>query len=120
MCTNSDGTTSNSNCTSYETNNGVPLHLANLDSKALTYCNPNYAYGGVCNSNSAWAMDAIDFEAITGSTLSMDSCYNVSDSTECGYGNDLIDNGVYEIKFSDGEIIASIKIINKGVVVTNE
>lgn len=34
--------------------------------------------------------------------------------------NDLIDNGVYEIKFSDGEIIASIKIINKGVVVTNE
>ena len=98
MCTNADGTPSNSNCSNSETTGGVPLHLANLDSKALTYCNPSYAFGGTCDSNSAWAMDAIDFEAITGTPLyfnssSDNSCYNVSNSTECGYGNDLIDNG---------------------------
>ena len=74
---------------------GAPQHLANLDSKALTYCNPSYAFGGACDSNSAWAMDAIDFEAITGTPLYYNSCYYVSDSTECGYGNDLIDNGGY-------------------------
>ena len=95
MCTKADGTTSNSSCGNYETNTGVPLHLANLDSKALTYCNPRYAFGGACDSNSAWAMDAIDFEAITGSALSSSSCYGSSKDVACGYGNDLIDNGGY-------------------------
>ena len=95
MCTNADGTTSNSSCSSNETTEGVPLHLANLDSKALTYCNPSYAFGGACDSNSAWAMDASDFQVITGSALSSSSCYKSSEDTTCGYGNDLIDNGGY-------------------------
>ena len=93
ICTNSDGTTSDSSCSNYETTAGVPLHLANLDSKVLTYCNPDYAYGGVCNSSSVWAMDAIDFETITGSTLSSSSCLQSNEDAACGYGNDLIDNG---------------------------
>ena len=95
MCTDSNGTSSNSSCSDYETTNGVPMHLANLDSKALTYCNTNYAYGGICNSSSAWAMDSDDFQNITGSVLSSSSCFSQLNSIECGYGNNLIDNGSY-------------------------
>lgn len=29
----------------YEITTGVPQHLSNLNSKALTYCNSNYTYG---------------------------------------------------------------------------
>ena len=93
LCTNSDGTTSNSSCSSYETTNGVPLHLANLNQASLKYCNPEFAYGGACDSNSAWAMNATDFQNITGKTLSSSSCYNSDSDATCGYGNDLIDNG---------------------------
>ena len=95
MCTSSDGTSSNSSCSDYETTNGAPMHLANLDSKALTYCNPDYAYGGICNSSSAWAMDTLDFQIITGSVLSFSSCNSQSKKVACGYRNDLIDNGGY-------------------------
>lgn len=76
----------------------VDNHIVHLDDVAKTYCNVNYAYGGVCNANSVWAMDASDFEQITGSPLyynssSEKSCYQASSSSECGYGNNLIDNG---------------------------
>ena len=92
LCTNSDGTvdTSGSYCSSYEETNGAPLHIANLNSEALKYCNSNYAYGGVCNSSSAWSMQNDDYNQITGSTLS--SCDGNS-STACGLNNTLIDNG---------------------------
>ena len=35
LCTNSDGTTSNSSCSSDETTGGVPLHIANLNAVGL-------------------------------------------------------------------------------------
>ncbi len=95
MCTNSDGTSSNSGCSNYETTNGVPQHLSNLNNAALKYCNPTYAYGGICNSTSSWNMNATDFQNITGSPLSSSSCHKQSESTACGYGNNLIDNGSY-------------------------
>ncbi|MCI6266568.1 MAG: hypothetical protein MR598_06980 [Erysipelotrichaceae bacterium] len=79
----------------YDSTNGAPTHLAKLDSRALKYCNTDYAYGGICNSSSAWAMDATDFQIITGSVLSSSSCYNQSSKVACGYRNDLIDNGGY-------------------------
>ncbi len=69
MCTDSSGNASTS-CSDYETTSGVPKHLANLNAKALTYCNSTYAYGGVCNSSSAWNMNDADFKNITGDTLS--------------------------------------------------
>ena len=92
LCTNSDGTidTSGSKCSNYETTNGAPLHIANLNNEALKYCNSNYAYGGVCNSSSAWSIKDDDFNQITGSTLS--NCHATS-STDCGLNNTLIDNG---------------------------
>ena len=69
MCTSSDGTVGTS-CSDCETTNGVPQHLANLNAKALTYCNSTYSYNNVCNSSSSWNMNTDDFQVITGDTLS--------------------------------------------------
>ena len=69
MCTNSAGTAGTS-CSNWEDTSGVPKHLANLNKKALTYCNSTYAYGGKCDSASAWNMADADFKTITGDTLS--------------------------------------------------
>lgn len=97
MCTNSDGTVSDSSCSDKEATAGTPIHLQNLDDKALTYCNKSYAYGGSCDSSTAWAMDATDFKYITGNILSSSSCYGTSQYgiASCGYNNDLIDGGGY-------------------------
>ncbi len=93
MCTKRDGTSSDTSCIDSETTYGAPQHLANLNNIALKYCNPTYAYGGVCNSTSSWNMNATDFQNITGSLLSSSSCYDQFKSSACGYGNNLIDNG---------------------------
>ena len=69
MCTSSDGTAGTSCGSSWEETSGVPKHLANLNKKALTYCNSTYAYGGKCDSASAWNMADADFKTITGDTL---------------------------------------------------
>lgn len=94
MCTNSNGTAS-TNCSTYETTEGVSIHLANLNNYALKYCNQDYAYGGVCNSSSSWNMNATDFQKIVGKILSNSSCYEKYSDKSCGYTNDLIDNGGY-------------------------
>ena len=87
MCTNSVGTARTSCGDSYEQTARLPKHLANLNAKALTYCNSTYAYGGKCDSASAWNMADADFKAITGATLS--TAYNTS-----GYDSySLINNG---------------------------
>lgn len=77
----------------FETTYGTPIHLANLNNQALKYCNNDYIYGGSCNSNSAWAMNASDFKKITGSDLSKNSCNGETANEACGYNNSLIDNG---------------------------
>ena len=69
VCTNSNGSVGKS-CSSNETTAGLSKHIANLNTKALTYCNSTYAYGGKCDSASAWNMADADFKAITGDTLS--------------------------------------------------
>ena len=90
MCTNSDGTAGTS-CSDYEETEGLPKHIANLNAKALTYCNSTYAYGGKCDSSSAWNMVDADFQAITGDTLS--TAYDQSDGYYDSYS--LINNGGY-------------------------
>lgn len=70
MCTDSSGNAGTSCSSNNESTAGVPKHLANLNTKALTYCNSTYAYGGICNSSSAWNMSDGDFQKITGDTLS--------------------------------------------------
>ena len=87
MCTSSDGTAGTSCGGSYVQASGLPKHIANLNAKALTYCNSTYAYGGKCDSNSAWNIGDADFQAITGDTLS--TVYD-----QLNYNNySLIDNG---------------------------
>lgn len=93
MCTSQTGSISNSSCSDYDTTEGAPLHVQNLNNLALKYCNPNYAYGGICNTSSAWNINASDFKKITGSELNANSCYSSIRDTKCGYGNGLIDNG---------------------------
>ena len=86
MCTNSGGTAGTS-CSSYETTNGVPKHLANLNKKALTYCNSTYAYKGKCDSASAWNIADADFKTITGDIL-------LTANNNSGYDNySIINNG---------------------------
>lgn len=72
MCIDSSGT-AGTNCSSWEATDGVPKHIANLNSKALTYCNSTYAYESKCDSNSAWNMTSNDFKNITGKNMSSSS-----------------------------------------------
>ena len=90
MCTDSSGN-SGTSCSSYESTDGVPKHLANLNAKALTYCNSTYVYGGTCNSSSAWNMNDFDFQKITGDTLS--TAYTKSSGYYTSYS--IINNGSY-------------------------
>ena len=97
FCTNSAG---EKVCGTQESTIGVPLHVANLNNTALNYCNATYAYNNQCSSATTWNLNANDFEQITGSKLyynssSDNSCMNTSQSTACGYNNDLIDNGSF-------------------------
>lgn len=68
-------------------------YLSKLDNMALKYCNENYVRGGICNAKTVWSFKATDFEKMTGSVLSSESCYNQYSNKLCGYTNDLIDNG---------------------------
>ena len=82
VCTSANGVMSSS-CSDYETTSGIPKHLANLSSKALSYCNSTYAYGGACNSSSAWNMNDTDFQRITGDNL------KIAGSRAQGYYQDI-------------------------------
>ncbi len=88
-----------------------------LNSEALKYCNPNYAYGGACQSSyditgsnyNTWALKGSDFYRMTlqlynegrillGFDVATENttgsaCYNEYSVKSCGYNNDLIDNG---------------------------
>ena len=90
MCTNANGTTSDNSCTGSVTVDDVDLHIDNLNNKALTYCNPKYANGGVCDNTTAWALNGNDFYNITGVAFGSDGFGLV------GRTNDLIGlNGGY-------------------------
>lgn len=71
MCTNSSGVMGAS-CSSDDRTMFAQRHRANLNAKSLTYCNSTYAYGGVCDSNSAWNMNNDDFNIIAGFYISLD------------------------------------------------
>ena len=69
MCTNANGTTSDTSCAGSVTVDDVDVHIDNLNNKALTYCNPKYARGGVCDNTTSWALNGNDFYNITGTVL---------------------------------------------------
>ena len=82
---------------------GNATFISEANTAALDYCNSTYAYGGTCNSSSAWAMGNEDFKkitnAISGTSSNLTSaygspyCFLSSPGERCGYNNDLIDNG---------------------------
>ncbi len=77
---------------------GVPNHIAHLNQVALKYCNPNYAYNGVCDGTSSWNINNNDYQIITtniGTKKTLSNCYTNYSNKGCGYNNDLIDNGGY-------------------------
>ena len=92
MSTDASGNTSTGTASSSTSGNGRNTHFTNMNNIALKYCNSKFAYGGVCNSSSAWAMSANDHKIITGGT-EITNCIQVSESTACGYNNSLLDNG---------------------------
>lgn len=77
---------------SYLSSSELDTHIDKLNTRALKYCNSDYAKGGVCDSTTVWAMNGDDFTSLTGKTLS--TCSGTS-SEACGKNNDLIDNGGY-------------------------
>lgn len=95
VATDDTGAISYTRPSNYETTFGIPKHIANLNSLALKYCNTDYAYGNKCDSSSAWALGALDFEKITGNPLNSSDCFHKAFNTSCGYNNDMIDIGSY-------------------------
>ena len=92
LCTNSDGTTSSNSCTSaLSQSSASTTHISNLNAVSLKYCNSAFAYNGSCNSAAAWNFNNDDYEKMVNKTLS--SCLNLGGKVECGYQNNLIDNG---------------------------
>lgn len=94
LATSVDGETAGTSFSTVGDSSSATAHLTNMDTLALKYCNINFAYGGKCNSSTTWAMDATDFQGITGSALSSSSCFN-DNTSACGVGNSLIENGSY-------------------------
>lgn len=72
---------------------GTPKHLENLNKIAAGYCNENYAYGDKCNSDSVWAFGFDDINKILKQELVFANCYSANSNKNCGYNNNLIDNG---------------------------
>ncbi len=92
MSTDASGNTSTGTASSSTSGNGRNTHFTNMNNIALKYCNSKFAYNGVCNNSSAWAMSANDHKIITGGT-EITNCIQVSESTACGYNNSILDNG---------------------------
>lgn len=81
------------NLESSENSDDYEEYLSGLNKIALKYCNSSYAYGDVCDSDSAWIINTWDFKNITASILDDDNCIASNEDEKCGYKNDLIDVG---------------------------
>ena len=96
MATDRDGNTSNSNLNSFDLTEGAVKHIENVKNQVVQdYCDSKYVDGGTCNSNNIWPMTDYDFYKIVEQMSSINKCYQVSNNMDCGYNNNLIDNGGY-------------------------
>lgn len=96
MCSSSDGTYSNNDCSSSLSVDDINKHFDNMNSIALKYCNSNFIKNGKCDLSSienefVKVIDDDFFSKITGSEIS--SCFNKYSNKSCGYNNDFMDNG---------------------------
>lgn len=96
MSTNQDGNTSSGNLDSFDTSVGAFKHIDNIKKQVVDrYCDSKYVDGGKCNDNNVWPMTDDDFYKIVEKMSSVNRCYQVSSNMDCGYNNNLIDNGGY-------------------------
>ena len=91
MCTSSDGGT-NQSCATALSVTSIQEHIQNLNQVALKYCNSQFAYGGVCDNQSAWNINDNDFRYMIGNKSTIVSCLELQNG-KCGYSNDLINIG---------------------------
>ncbi len=93
-------------------------NISSLNTEAIKYCNSNYAYGGGCQTTyntggsnyNTWSLKGLDFYQITSQLFGEGRRLFIYDTVtenatgtkcspyvystkECGYNNDLIDNG---------------------------
>ena len=94
----------NGNTDSYQTT------IDSINTEAIKYCNPNYAYGGSCQSTysassaNTRAINETDFGYITNQWFGEERnltcgttgcCVSTYSTKSCGYGSDILDNGGY-------------------------
>lgn len=91
LCTNKDFGSSRE-CSGFVDASMLSRHIENLNTAAIKYCNLNFVYDGVCDTNSVWNMNQDDFDIMARRELTIASCYELQNK-KCGYDNDLIDNG---------------------------
>lgn len=88
LCTNKDGSTSSTSCSSNAQSDTAAGHLDNLHLATRKYCNKSYSYGGVCDSTSTWAFKYVTtLKIITGVDTSN------ADAPLLYGSNDLVDTG---------------------------
>lgn len=95
VATSENGTISlnNKKLNDFEKTAGTPKHITNLNKEALKYCNEEYTLDGVCNSNTAWSINADDLNTIN--NLPAKICYkNHSDACE-GFNDIITGSGDY-------------------------
>lgn len=98
-CTSKNGVVkSTGDCSSdYETTVGLTLNVKTFNEIGLKYCNKQFVDDGKCSEENSYPMDAELFSNITGSEKSYCYSYWLTNgvTADCGYNNDLIDNGGY-------------------------
>ena len=82
-------------CMNQEKDEKISDFIKRINDEALSFCNLDYAFGGVCDEKNTWVINDSDFYHITGSKLNQSFCLERSKDENCGYKNDLLDIGSY-------------------------
>ncbi len=92
-------------CATTSTSSGNTTYINMANTKAKKYCNREFVDGDCTNNNDSWAINNNDFNKITKQATGTGggyihiaisggiNCYQKSGNAQCGYGNNLIDNG---------------------------
>ncbi len=88
VCTDKDGNVGES-CGNSLAVLDMEKHVDSLNNVALKYCNKEYAYQGVCSTDTVHNINQDDLNRVS---IVLNDCYR-SQNKKCGYTNDLIDIG---------------------------
>lgn len=79
--------------TNYANDINIDSHIEHLNDRALKYCNSDLVHAGKCDNDNVWVLRDSDFKNILQSTMSLSLCYGTYGNKNCGFANNLIDNG---------------------------